>query len=214
MKRTERLFALAEHLRGRRTGVTAEQLAERFGVTVRTMYRDLESLRVADLPLLAERGRGGGYALDRNYSLPPVNFTAQEAAVLLAVGHMVEAQRMLPFTRTLQGALDKVRGALPTPAQRESQQLLGSLQFVGVPARAASPQVARVLEQAWLERRPVRLRYQSRRGEVETTAEVSIHALVLDRLETLLNTKDRTTGEARQYRLHQVTHAELLPGSV
>ena len=57
----ERLFALAEYLRGRRTGVTAEQLAERFGVTVRTMYRDLDALRAADMPLGAERGRGGGY---------------------------------------------------------------------------------------------------------------------------------------------------------
>ncbi|HEY0134657.1 MAG TPA: HTH domain-containing protein, partial [Nannocystis sp.] len=45
MRRSERLFAIAEHLRGRRSGVTAAALAERFGVTLRTMYRDLESLR-------------------------------------------------------------------------------------------------------------------------------------------------------------------------
>jgi predicted DNA-binding transcriptional regulator YafY len=65
MQRTQRLFALAEYLRGRRTGVTAEALAERFGVTVRTIYRDLDALREASMPLAAERGRGGGYALDR-----------------------------------------------------------------------------------------------------------------------------------------------------
>ncbi len=47
MRRTERLFALGEHLRSRRTGVTAEQLAQRFGVTVRTIYRDLDALREA-----------------------------------------------------------------------------------------------------------------------------------------------------------------------
>ena len=51
MNKTERLFALAEHLRARRTGVTAEQLAERFGVTIRTIYRDLDALRAAHLPL-------------------------------------------------------------------------------------------------------------------------------------------------------------------
>lgn len=60
MRRTERLFALAEHLRGRRTGVTADTLAERFSVTVRTVYRDLDTLRAASLPVSAERGRGGG----------------------------------------------------------------------------------------------------------------------------------------------------------
>ena len=51
MQRTERLFALTEYLRGRRTGVTAEALAERFGVTLRTIYRDLDTLRMAALPL-------------------------------------------------------------------------------------------------------------------------------------------------------------------
>src|SRR5688572_28094365 len=97
MKRSERLFALAEHLRGRRTGVTAESLAERFGVTIRTIYRDLDTLRAADLPLTAERGRGGGYALDRSYTLPPVNFTAREAALLIALGRFAIDMRLLPF---------------------------------------------------------------------------------------------------------------------
>ena len=101
MKRTERLFALAEVLRARRTGVTAEVLAERFGVTLRTMYRDLDALRAASMPLSAERGRGGGYALDKSYSLPPVNFTAREAAVLIALGRFVSETRLLSFEETL-----------------------------------------------------------------------------------------------------------------
>ena len=65
VRRTERLFALAEYLRARRTGVTAEVLAERFSVSIRTIYRDLESRKIAGLPKTAERGRGGGYDLER-----------------------------------------------------------------------------------------------------------------------------------------------------
>jgi predicted DNA-binding transcriptional regulator YafY len=119
MRKTERLFALAEYLRGRRTGVTAETLAERFEVTVRTIYRDRDTLRVASMPLSAERGRGGGYALDSSYSLPPVNFTAREAALLVALGRHATNTRLLPFTDTLESALDKVRSALSRSAQRE-----------------------------------------------------------------------------------------------
>ena len=118
MRRRERLFAIAEYLRGRRSGVTAEALAERFGTTVRTIYRDLDSLRAAELPVHADRGRGGGYALDRAYSLPPVNFTAREAALLVTVGHWARRLRLLPFVETLESALDKVRGALSASAQR------------------------------------------------------------------------------------------------
>src|SRR5512134_181087 len=119
MRRTERLFALAEHLRGRRTGVTAEQLAERFEVTVRTIYRDLDALRAASLPLMAERGRGGGYALERSYSLPPVNFNPPEAAMLVLACRWIDELRLLPFVETLRSAVDKVHGALPAKAQRE-----------------------------------------------------------------------------------------------
>jgi len=85
MRRKTRLFALAEALRARRTGVTAAQLADRFGVTLRTIYRDLDALQDAGMPIKADRGRGGGYALDKSYQLPPVNFTAREAALLLAL---------------------------------------------------------------------------------------------------------------------------------
>ena len=139
MNRKTRLFALAEALRARRTGVTAEQLADRFGVTVRTIYRDLATLQDAGLPLRADRGRGGGYALDKSYQLPPINLTAREAALLVALGRMASQQRLLPFTDNLEAALDKVRGALSTSAQRELLGLLDKLQFVGVPALPVTP---------------------------------------------------------------------------
>ncbi|MGO8968048.1 MAG: helix-turn-helix transcriptional regulator [Myxococcaceae bacterium] len=130
MRRQARLFALAEHLRARRTGVTASELAERFGVAVRTVYRDLDALREAELPVSAERGRGGGYALDRTYSLPPVNFTAREAALVSALGRWAIDARLVPFTRTLGSAIDKVRGALAASAQRELLTLMKELIFL------------------------------------------------------------------------------------
>ena len=141
MQRTERLFALAEYLRGRRTGVTAEALAERFGVTIRTIYRDLDTLRAASFPVGAERGRGGGYALDRSYSLPPVNFTAREGALLVALGRFAIDMRLLPFAGTLESALDKVRAALSTSAQRELLTRLSELSFHGVPSLPSKKEV-------------------------------------------------------------------------
>src|SRR5215470_9713865 len=141
MRRQARLFALVEHLRGRRSGVTAEQLAERFGTSVRTIYRDLDVLREGALPLRADRGRGGGYALDRSYALPPVNFSAREAAVLLTVGRWATELRLMPFIGTLQSALDKVRGALSRSAQHDLVGHMDALQFAGIPSHAAPPKV-------------------------------------------------------------------------
>ena len=208
MRRSERLFAIAEHLRGRRSGVTAAALAERFGVTLRTMYRDLESLRTAELPLVAERGRGGGFALERDYSMPPVNFTAREAAVLISAARVLAAMRVLPFAETLASASDKVQAALSRSAQREFLHRLDELQFVGVPAKPTLPEVRAALEQAWLHWRPLWVRYAGGRGESERR--VQLRQIVMERGETLLNVLDLELGETRQLRLDRVLAAKVL----
>ena len=208
MKRTERLFAIAEYLRGRRSGVTAEALAERFEVTVRTIYRDLDSLRDARLPVHSERGRGGGFALDRSYTLPPVNFTAREAAMLVFGGDYLDRMRSFPFVRALREAVDKVRAALPKQAQRELASFSERLQWVGGPVRDIRPDVRGVLEQAWFEQTPLSIRYLAR--DVETERRVRLDSVVVDRAETLLNCFDLDKQARRQFRADRIVAARAL----
>ena len=209
MRRTERLFAIAELMRGRRTGITAEQLAERFAVTVRTIYRDIDALRAASLPVGAERGRGGGYALDRHYNLPPVNFTAREAAVLVALGRFAVDMRLLPFTDTLDAGLEKVRAALSASAQRELLKRLKELSFLGVPTLPAKKHVRACVERAWFEEQPLRMTYVDR-DFVETTRDVRIRSVIMDRHETRIDAEDVVTGVRRPYRLDRITRAEIV----
>ncbi len=209
MQRTKRLFALAEYLRGRRTGVTAEALAERFDVTVRTIYRDLDTLRAAQLPVSAERGRGGGFALDRSYSLPPVNFVPREAALLVALGRFAVDMRLLPFTATLESALDKVRAALSTSAQRELLSRLNELAFLGVPGLPSKKSVREALERAWFEQQPLRITYVDAQL-VETTRDVRILQVIMDRQETRIDAMDLAKNARRQFRLDRIIHAEVL----
>ncbi|MEL6340807.1 MAG: HTH domain-containing protein [Myxococcota bacterium] len=211
MKRTERLFAIAQYLRGRRTGVTAEALAERFEVTVRTIYRDLDSLRDAKLPVHSERGRGGGFALDRSYALPPVNFTAREAAMLVFAGDYLDRMRSFPFVRALREAIDKVRAALPKKAQRELASFSDRLRWVGVPVRDIRPEVRAVLEEAWFEQTPFMMRYAGRNGETERR--VRLDSVVVDRVETLLNCFDLDKQARRQFQADRIVAARMLESS-
>jgi predicted DNA-binding transcriptional regulator YafY len=212
MQRTQRLFALAEYLRGRRTGVTAEALAERFGVTMRTIYRDLDALRAASLPLAAERGRGGGYALDRSYSLPPVNFTAREAALLVALGKHAINMRLLPFSETLDSALDKVRAALSSSAQREMLARLDELSFLGVPGLPSDKAVRNAIERAWFEQQPLRITYVDG-NFIETTRRIRIKAVLMERHETRLDALDLDSGERRHFRVDRIARAVVLSTS-
>ena len=208
MNRQARLLAITEFLRARKTGVTAEQLAERFGVTMRTIYRDLDTLREAELPVLAEQGRGGGYALDRHYTLPPLNLTAREAAVLCALGSHALAMRLIPFPEATQRALEKVRGVLSASAQRELLTSLKQLQFVGVPAHGAPKAVTRAIEEAWFTARPLELTYRNGNGEV-TKRRVRIESLVMERTLTLINCFDEALGDKRQFRLDRIEAASI-----
>jgi predicted DNA-binding transcriptional regulator YafY len=203
------LFAIAEYLRARRTGVTAEALATKFDVTIRTIYRDLDELRDAALPVTAEQGRGGGYALEKHYSLPPVNFTAREAALLLTVTGYATRLRVVPFVETLESGAQKVRAALSTSAQRELLSLLDRLEFTGVPAPATRPAVRGAVEDALVADLPLRVRFRRADSSVSERT-VRVERLVLERSRTLLNVVDVETGERRQYPLDQVERAEVV----
>lgn len=208
MRRTDRLFALTELLRARRTGITAEKLAERFEVSVRTIHRDLDALRAAAVPVVGERGRGGGLALDNAYTLPPVNFTPHEAAVLVAAGRWLERSRLLPFVETIRSATDKVQGALPRARQAEVGRLADRLAWIGVPAAQAPAHVRAAVEHAWVHGAPLRITYAGSRAT--TVRDIRIEALLLERTVTLLNARDLGLGEPRQFRLDRIRDAEPL----
>jgi predicted DNA-binding transcriptional regulator YafY len=209
MRKKSRLFAIAEALRARRTGTTAAELAQRFNVTLRTIYRDLDALQDAGMPIRADRGRGGGYALDKNYQLPPINFTAREAALLVALTRFVLEQRIIPFPKAIERAADKVRAALSTSAQRELLTLIGQLQFVGVPALPVPPAVRDAIETAWFESRPLRIVYAKSQWQMSPRI-VRIKALVFERSITLLNCVDLEKNDDRQFRIDRIKQAQVL----
>ena len=188
--------------------MTAEQLAERFGVTVRTIYRDLDALRDAALPLSAERGPGGGYALDRAYTLPPVNFTPREAALLVMLGRFAGEARLVPFVDTLETAISKVQGALTTAQQREVLALAAKLVFTAVPNLPTAPKVRRTIEQAWFEQAPVHVRYRRNDGSPGERT-VRIERVFMERTMTLLECEDVQTRERRNLRLDRIEAAHL-----
>jgi predicted DNA-binding transcriptional regulator YafY len=208
MRKKSRLFALAEYLKGRRTGVTAEQLAEKFGVTVRTIYRDLDALRDAALPVSAERGPGGGFALDRTYTLPPVNLTPREAALLVVLGRFATETRLVPFVDTLDAALTKVRGALTAGQQREALAHADKLVFAAIPVLPTPPRIRKIIEEAWFEQRAVCVTYRRSDGSSNTRT-VRIARVLMERTMTMLECEDIVTREVRGVRLDRVETAVL-----
>lgn len=160
MNRTDRLYAMVEELRAVSPRPrSASWLAGRFEVCTRTVERDISALQQAGVPIYAEPGRTGGYALDRQHTLPPVNVTPEET-VAIAVG--LELLRGTPFHAAARSALRKVVAVMPEREARDASELAGRIVLLGsVPAEVPSA-VARALA----DRRVLRFGYVDRVGAV------------------------------------------------
>ena len=93
--------------------VTATALAERFDVSHRTIYRDIDRLIALGVPVDAERGAEGGYRLAKGYLQPPVALTRNETAALLSAMALARSCRTIPLASDLEAAERKLVASLP-----------------------------------------------------------------------------------------------------
>jgi len=90
--------------------VTSTFLAEKFGVSVRTIYRDIKTLEMAGIPIVTEDGKG--YSLIEGFSIPPVMFTENEANALITIEQLVLKNRDSSLVQAYVGAMSKVKAVL------------------------------------------------------------------------------------------------------
>lgn len=111
MDKTERLFAVMDALRRHRRPVTAAALAEEQGVSVRTLYRDIQTLIGLGAPIDGEAGVG--YMLKSGFFLPPLMFTPEELEALVLGARWVGAQPDDGLGLAAKNALAKIATASP-----------------------------------------------------------------------------------------------------
>ena len=167
MKRAERLHALSETLRrsGSR-GSTAERMAGEFGVSVRTVKRDLDALQRGGAAIWSRPGPGGGYGMAASASLPPITLSAAQAVALSAA---VSAAPDAPYADLAASGIRKILDVLDPPTRARSDELADRV-WVDAPP-PSSRAIKSALEEAMAEQRIVRLRYTTGEG-VATTRDV------------------------------------------
>ncbi|MGN7859866.1 helix-turn-helix transcriptional regulator [Microbacterium sp. 22303] len=164
MKRAERLHALSETLRrsGSR-GCSAERLAREFGVSVRTVKRDLAALESSGAPIWSRPGPGGGYGMAMGASLPPVSLSPAQAVALMAA---VSAASDAPYADLAAAGIRKIMDVLD-PRTRARADALAERVWVDA-VLAPSRAIRSALEEAMADQRVVRIRYTA--GDGTTTA--------------------------------------------
>ena len=125
-KRISRLTEIITQLQTKRL-LTASELAAKFSVSIRTIYRDIRALEQAGIPIYVEEGKG--YGLMDHYRLPPVMFTESEANALITAEQLVLKNKDSSLVKDYADAIDKIKSVLNRNAKDKAHLLSERTQF-------------------------------------------------------------------------------------
>lgn len=212
MNRFDRVTAILIQLQSRKT-TKAQDLAERFRVSLRTIYRDIRSLEAAGIPLYGEAGLG--YSLAEGYRLPPVMFTQAEAVSLLTAEKLVEKLAGSQIQADYRSALYKIKAVLG----RHDKDLLEGLEesiAVRKPAPSAAgrgkpdgfPDILRSLA----EKKVLAIEYASP-GQPAARRKLEPLGVIFDHTNWYLVAYCRMRRDYRTFRLDRISGLDLLKES-
>jgi predicted DNA-binding transcriptional regulator YafY len=125
-KRLSRLTAILTQLQAKRI-VKASDLAKKFAVSARTIYRDIKALEQAGVPIITEEGKG--YSLMEGYRLPPIMFTETEANALITAEQLVLTNKDASFVKEYTEAIHKIKAVLKNNTKYKADLLSNRIVF-------------------------------------------------------------------------------------
>jgi predicted DNA-binding transcriptional regulator YafY len=165
MSRINRLSAILIQLQSKRI-VKAQEIAERFEISLRTVYRDVRSLEQAGVPVVGEAGVG--YWLMDGYRLPPVMFTKEEATAFLMAEKLITKLTDNTTDQHFKSAMYKVKAVLKTTEKDFLEDIEKRIEIIGHPSVVHSKlqhDILQVVLRSISEKRVLNLQYFSRNEE-------------------------------------------------
>lgn len=170
-KRFDRIVAILIQLQSKQI-VKAHELADRFGVSLRTIYRDIRSLEAAGVPLYGEAGTG--YSLMEGYRLPPVMFTREEAGSFVAAEKLMQQFTDKNLGDQFESAMFKVKSVL-RGTEKDWVAALDAHISIRSSEKSFNEKIPNALEllfESLAQKKQVVLVYESLRSETFTTRHI------------------------------------------
>jgi predicted DNA-binding transcriptional regulator YafY len=143
MNRIDRLAAILIQLQSRPL-VKAQDIAEKFSISLRTVYRDVKALEEAGVPIIGEAGTG--YRIMEGYKLPPVMFNMDEATALLTASKLVQSKTDAGISKHYTAALDKIRSILRHSEKNHIEEIDEHIAVMTHPSIVYQPQAELYLQ--------------------------------------------------------------------
>jgi predicted DNA-binding transcriptional regulator YafY len=158
LNRIDRLTAIIILLQSKQF-IGSEDIAERFGISQRTVYRDLKALEEAGVPIGVENGKG--YFLVEGYHLPPVMFTKDEANSLILAEKLIAQSTDISIFKQFQSALTKIKAVLKKEEKLIAEKLESCISVSSFPYTSVSGGFMVEILQAISERRKLNITYNA-----------------------------------------------------
>lgn len=207
LKRVSRLTAIVTQLQTKRL-LTATELAEKFSVSVRTIYRDMQALEDAGIPIYVEEGKG--YKIVENYRLAPVMFTEREANALIVAEQLVLNNKDSSLITDYSAAIDKIKSVLNKTTQDKANLLSERTQFNQIRNIERTSSNLSALQLALTNFFLTKIDYTNEANKT-TSRIIEPFALLNTRDNWLLVAWCRLRKEFRYFRLDRIGALELLP---
>jgi predicted DNA-binding transcriptional regulator YafY len=162
LNKTQRFIQLMMAV-NERMQFTVKEMADEFGVSERTMHRDLQELSELGMPLYTEFGPHGGYRLLKKRMLPPILFSEQEAVAMFFAFQSLQYYGALPFEAESATALNKFYHYLPSDVKAKIDALKDRVSFWSPLRTQSSPFLQQILE-ASIDSKPLLMSYASKEG--------------------------------------------------
>jgi predicted DNA-binding transcriptional regulator YafY len=207
MNRIDRLFAILLSLQNNKR-VRSQDLADKFHVSKRTIYRDIVALNESNVPVVSLPGEG--YELMPGYYLPPVNFTETEAVVLILGTQLLKQQAAGTVTVGAEQALEKIAAVLPGNVRERVEALTSIIGFFTDKDRfnLDDPRLI-IFQNAIQNKRVVHLRYHGFDRDVTTERVLEPHQLYYAMGAWYVEGFCRLRREMRTFRLSRIEKLTL-----
>lgn len=120
INRLSRLTAILIQLQSKRL-LTANTLANKYGVSARTIYRDIKALEKSGVPIITEEGKG--YSLMDGYKIPPVMFSESEANALITAEFIIKSCKDESLIKEFSSVIEKIKAVIPNSLKVRTERL-------------------------------------------------------------------------------------------
>jgi predicted DNA-binding transcriptional regulator YafY len=148
---------------------TAQELADEFNVSLRTIQRDLLELTEMGVPFYSEVGRNGGYTMIHGEMLPPISFTEEETASIIFTYESLKQYQAIPYEAEIDSVINKLLAQVSKPLQERLKSIQEHI-FMKVPHRAEKSPFLKTVFRTSIAKQIISFCYESREGKKDKRA--------------------------------------------